>query len=119
MCFPILLARGAKEPIHFWYGARTAADAPYQDELSALAARHANLHWQLVLSALPAGSPAAAGAPTGWVHEVALQALKQHRSLDDCDFYVCGPPAMLTATRAMLKQLGVHDERVAFDDFKI
>lgn len=114
-----LLARGAKEPIHFWYGARTAADAPYQDELSALAARYANFHWQLVLSAVQAGAPDAAGAPTGWVHEVALQALKQHGRLDACDFYVCGPPAMLAATRAMLKQLGVEDERVAFDDFKI
>ncbi len=68
---------------------------------------------------MPAGSPDAAGAPTGWVHEAALQALKQHRRLDACDFCVCGPPAMLAATRAMLKQLGAEDERVAFDDFKI
>jgi Na+-transporting NADH:ubiquinone oxidoreductase subunit F len=114
-----LLAGGAKEPIHFWYGARTAEDAPYREELSALAAHHTNFHWQLVLSAVQAGSQDAAGVPTGWVHEVALQALKLHPRLRVCDFYVCGPPAMLTATRAMLKQLGVDDERVAFDDFKI
>lgn len=114
-----LLAGGAKEPIHFWYGARTVSDTPYRNELTALAERHSNFKWQLVLSAVQDGSPAAAGAPTGWVHEIALQALKQHGSLDACDFYACGPPAMLAATRAILKQLGVKDERVAFDDFKI
>ena len=72
-----------------------------------------------MLSAVHGGAPDAAGTSTGWVHEHALQALKQHRSLDACDFYVCGPPAMLAATCAMLKQLGVEDQRVAFDEFKI
>lgn len=114
-----LLAGGAKEPIHFWYGARTASDAPYRDELRALAARHSNFKWQLVLSAVHAGSPEAADGPTGMVHQVAAQALKLRGGLDACDFYVCGPPAMLSASRAMLRQLGVADDRVAFDDFKI
>ncbi|MDP2005954.1 MAG: 2Fe-2S iron-sulfur cluster-binding protein [Rubrivivax sp.] len=114
-----LLAGGAKEPIHFWYGARTGSDTPYRDELTALAARHGNFKWQLVLSALPPGSPEAAVAPTGMVHDIAAQALKFHGRLDACDFYVCGPPAMLAATRVTLRKLGVGDERVAFDDFKI
>jgi len=33
--------------------------------------------------------------------------------------YLCGPPAMLSATRQLLAKLGVDDDRVAFDDFKI
>ena len=113
------LAGGTKEPIQFWYGARTASDAPYTDELTALAARHGNFKWQLVLSAVQPGSRDAADAPTGMVHEIAARALKLHGRLATCDFYVCGPPAMLAASRAMLKQLGVADKHVAFDDFKI
>lgn len=110
-----LLASGASEPIHFWYGARTAAEAPYVEEMNALAARHANFSWQLVLS-----EQRDAGGATGLVHEAVREgALKRHPDLPGCDFYLCGPPAMLAATRAMLKLLGVHDDRVAFDDFKI
>ena len=113
------LEGGAREPIHFWYGARNLRDAPYADEMSALAARFPNFRWHLVLSDVGKDSEAA-GLPTGLVHEVAHQVfLRNHRDLRLCDFYVCGPPAMLAATLALLKQLGVDDERVAFDDFKI
>lgn len=115
-----LLEGGAQEPIHFWYGARSLRDAPYVDEMSRLASGYANFNWQLVLSDAGKETKAREGLPTGLVHEVAHQALlSTHPDLLSCDFYVCGPPAMLAATRAMLDRLGVDDERVAFDDFKI
>ncbi len=110
-----LLATGAGEPIHFWYGARTAAEAPYVDEMEALAASHANFRWQLVLS-----EEKVAGRSSGLVHEAVRDGLlRAHPGLTECDFYLCGPPAMLAATRALLKELGVPDGQVAFDDFKI
>lgn len=115
-----LLAEGAGEPIHFWYGARQLPDAPYREELEALAARHANFRWQLVLSDAAPGAAEAGGLPTGLVHELVQERLlRQHPDLGRCDFYLCGPPAMLAASRAMLKQLGVAESRIAFDDFKI
>ena len=110
-----LLEAGADEPIHFWYGARTVADAPYVDEMQALAARYSNFSWQLVLS-----DERGTEHPSGMVHEVVREGLLQsHPDLQACDFYLCGPPAMLTAMLALLKKLGVEDDRVAFDDFKI
>jgi len=110
-----LLESGAGETIHFWYGARTRADAPYVDEMQALAARFGNFRWQLVLSDARDGVN-----PVGMVHEAVHEGLlHSHPDLPACDFYLCGPPAMLAATRALLKKLGVPDERVAFDDFKI
>ena len=112
-----LLQSGAREPLHFWYGARSQRDAPYVDEMQAFAEKHPNFKWQLVLSD---DGQAAAGAATGFVHEAARDTLlRSHPDLAACDFYVCGPPAMLAATRALLKELGVSDERIAFDDFKI
>ena len=105
-----LLQSGASEPLHFWYGARTQRDAPYVDEMQAFADKHQNFKWQLVLS----------DESQGYVHEAARDALlRTHPDLRACDFYVCGPPAMLAATRELLKELGVSDERIAFDDFKI
>lgn len=110
-----LLARGATEPIHFWFGARSAAEAPYLDEMQSLAQRHQHFNWHLVPS-----EEALAGHPCGLVHQVARDALlRMQTELHACGFYLCGPPLMLAATRAMLKALGVADERVAFDDFKI
>ena len=94
-----LLESGASEPIHFWYGARTASDAPYVDEMEGLAAKFDNFSWQLVLSEERGGD-----RPSGMVHEAVRDGLLQsHPDLQTCDFYLCGPPPMLAATRAMLK----------------
>ena len=115
-----LLDGGATEPISFWYGARSLRDAPYVDEMLALGAKFANFRWHLVLSDAENSEGAVAGLPKGLVHEVAHRDfLRNHPNIRTCDFYVCGPPAMLAATRALLTQLGVDDERLAFDDFKI
>ncbi len=114
-----LLDGGCREPIHFWYGARSRREAPYVEELEALARQHPNLRWHLVLSDPPAGG-VAPGHLQGLVHEAAREHLLQrHPDLASCDFYLCGPPAMLAATRQLLQRLGVPDGQVAFDDFKI
>lgn len=110
-----LLASGASEPIHFWYGARGERDVPYREEFDDLAGRHANFSWHVVLSD---GEGSGANSLRGMVHQVAMdEFLRHHKNARECDFYVCGPPAMLHATREMLKEFGA--QRVAFDDFKI
>ncbi|MGO3127541.1 MAG: 2Fe-2S iron-sulfur cluster-binding protein [Luteimonas sp.] len=112
-----LLDGGAGERIHFWYGARDLREAPYAEEMQALAKAHANFSWHLVFSDPAPGTDAPLH---GLVHEVAAQRLLAgHAALHDCDFYLCGPPAMLAATRRLLKRLGVGDAQVAYDDFKI
>ncbi|MFC4932979.1 2Fe-2S iron-sulfur cluster-binding protein [Massilia sp. GCM10023247] len=109
-----LLAQGASEPVHFWYGARSRRDAPYADEMAALAASHPNFRWQLVLSEEGGAAPAA------FVHEAVRDGLLWgHPDLAALEFYVCGPPAMLAATRRMLEELGIDEGMIAFDDFKV
>lgn len=112
-----LLARGEPARIHYWYGARSRRDAPYLDEMAALAQRNPNFSWHLVLSE---AAECDDGLLRGLVHEAAHERLlKDHPALRDCDFYLCGPPAMLAATRQLLQRLGVPEAQVAFDDFKI
>ncbi|HEY5612201.1 MAG TPA: 2Fe-2S iron-sulfur cluster-binding protein, partial [Lysobacter sp.] len=112
-----LLDNGATERIHFWYGARNPREAPYVDEMAELAQRHANFTWHLVLSE---EAEHAAGLVKGLVHEATHEGLlRDHADIHACEFYLCGPPAMLSATRQLLARLGVDDDRVAFDDFKI
>lgn len=112
-----LLDAGAREPIYFWYGARSHRDAPYVQEMEAFASKHPNFKWQLVLSEETGG---AENVAVGLVHEVARDALLcKHPDLGACDFYLCGPPAMLESTLKLLKDLGVDSDRIAFDDFKV
>lgn len=112
-----LLAAGETAPIHLWYGSRTLAEAPYLDEMATLSRDHGNFNWQLVVSDEPVSTGAVL---TGLVHLRALELfLAHHTDLLSCDFYVCGPPAMLHATRQMLAGLAVPDANISFDDFKI
>ena len=111
------LDTGARERIHFWYGARNRREAPYLDEMEELARRYPNFSWHLVLSE---EAEHGAGLLKGLVHEATHEhLLRDHPNLHTCEFYLCGPPAMLTATRQLLKKLGIPEEKIAFDDFKI
>jgi Na(+)-translocating NADH:ubiquinone oxidoreductase F subunit len=111
-----LLAKGAREPLHFWYGARSRRDAPYMEEMQEFASTYPNFDWHLVLSE----ECEAPGMQPGLVHEAVLAGLlRTHPDVKSLEFYVCGPPAMLSATRDMLRELGVEDAQVAYDDFKI
>ncbi len=111
------LDSGASERIHFWYGARRQQEAPYLQEMQDLAKSHINFTWHLVLSD---ESEPQDRSLHGLVHECASEhLLNSHTDLNKCEFYVCGPPGMLSATLRLLHQLGVDNHRIAFDDFKI
>lgn len=56
--------------------------------------------------------------PTGFIHEVlGNDFLKSHSSPEEIDYYLCGPPVMIKATREMLGNLGVPSDRISFDEF--
>jgi Na+-transporting NADH:ubiquinone oxidoreductase subunit F len=113
-----LLQSKSRRRIDFWYGARTKSDLFYADEMDELQARFQNFRWQPVLSS-PALSDEWSSA-IGFVHAAAHEGLLKDRSdLEDCEFFLCGPPAMLEATRRLLRELGVPDRKVKFDDFGI
>ncbi|UHQ56784.1 NADH:ubiquinone reductase (Na(+)-transporting) subunit F [Microbulbifer sp. YPW16] len=108
--------RGSRRRIHFWYGARSLREVFYRDLFDTLAAEHPNFHWHLGLSE-PHPDDRWSG-PTGYISDIAAeQYLRGHQDLDECEFYLCGPPAMLKASIAMLTALGVPREQIAFDDF--
>jgi Na+-transporting NADH:ubiquinone oxidoreductase subunit F len=108
--------RRTTRTITFWYGARSRRDLFYVDEFDRLAAAHPNFRWHVVLSE-PAPEDAWTG-PTGFVHRVAYeQHLRRHPAPEACEYYLCGPPLMVEAVRAMLDGLGVDPASIRFDDF--
>ena len=84
--------------------------------MQSFAEQHANFQCHLHFSE----KPAQPGMCSGFVHEAVREGLlRTYLDIGALEFYVCGPPGMLSATRTMLRSLGVDDANVAYDDFKI
>jgi Na+-transporting NADH:ubiquinone oxidoreductase subunit F len=43
--------------------------------------------------------------------------LKDHDDPTEIEYYLCGPPMMLSAVNKMLYDLGVEKEMIMFDEF--
>ncbi|WP_133500031.1 2Fe-2S iron-sulfur cluster binding domain-containing protein [Cognatilysobacter terrigena] len=107
------LEAGGRERMHLWIGARTPDEVPYHEELLALDAAHPHVDVHVVYSEW--GN--ATGGPR-WIHEAVYDGLlHSHGALAECEFYLCGPPAMLDAARSLLADIGVEPARIAYDDF--
>ena len=105
-----------KRKISFWYGARSLRELFYAEEFDRVQAENENFRWVVALSE-PKPEDDWEG-PVGFIHEVLYeQYLKNHPTPEDCEYYLCGPPMMIEATRSMLDELGVDPENVRFDDF--
>ncbi len=102
--------------VSFWYGARSRQEIFYQEYFDGLARRFSNFSFHLALS-----EPQPADnwhASTGFIHEVlAEEYLKKHPQVRAIEFYLCGPPAMIKATKEMLIGCGVSESQISFDEF--
>ncbi len=105
-----------KRKVSFWYGARSLREAFYVDDFNKIQAEFPNFTWHLALSdPLPEDNWT---GYTGFIHQVLYDNyLKDHPAPEDVEYYMCGPPPMMTACFKMLDSLGVEPENIAFDDF--
>ena len=116
--FDQLEYRQTTRRISFWYGARGLIDLYYADDMERLAREHANFSWHVALSD-PAPGDAWDGE-TGFIHDVVYRNhLKAHPDPAACEYYLCGPPLMIEAVRALLDRLGVPRENILYDDFGV
>jgi Na+-transporting NADH:ubiquinone oxidoreductase subunit F len=104
-----------KRKMHFFYGARSAADLFYVDELESIATANPNFKWTPALSD-PAPGDRWLGA-TGFIHDIVREALSKHPAPEECEYYLCGPPIMISAVLHMLAKLGVEPHSIYNDDF--
>ena len=109
------LARGTSRRIRFLYGARSAADLFYLEEFEALAAAHSNFSWTPALSD-PAPGDRWMGA-TCFIHQALRDEMQDHPAPEECEYYLCGPPVMISAVLSTLEGLGVESGSIFFDDF--
>jgi Na+-transporting NADH:ubiquinone oxidoreductase subunit F len=100
----------------FWFGVRSKRDIFYHEEFQRLAEEHPNFTYVVALSE-PRSDDDWDG-PVGFIHQVLYDGyLAQHDTPEECEYYMCGPPLMISAVQKMLTDLGVPEENVMFDDF--
>lgn len=109
------IGKGTRRKMRYFYGARSAADLFYVDEFQAIAAAHPNFEWTPALSD-PAPGDRWQGR-TGFIHDIVRAALSDHPAPEDCEYYLCGPPVMISAVLHMLARLGVEPQSIYNDDF--
>ncbi|MCO4745750.1 MAG: NADH:ubiquinone reductase (Na(+)-transporting) subunit F [Proteobacteria bacterium] len=114
--FHLFHTLGTDRKVSYWYGARSMREMFYQDHFDKIEAEFPNFKFNLALSnALPEDNWT---GYEGFIHQVLLdEYLAKHEAPEDCEFYICGPPMMLSAVLNMLDDLGVPKSQVHFDDF--
>ena len=56
--------------------------------------------------------------PVGFIHEIVRREyLDKHPDPAGIEYYLCGPPAMITASIAMLQDLKVDVDNISYDEF--
>ena len=114
--FDQLKRQHTKRRMSFWYGARSLKETFYVDEFDELAANHDNFEWHIALSE-PQPEDDWSGY-TGFIHKVLHdQYLAKHRTPEDCEYYLCGPPMMNSAVIKTLEDRGVTSDHILLDDF--
>ncbi len=114
--FELLKGRNSKRKISYWYGGRSLRELFYLDEFEELEKNHPNFKMNVALSE-PQPEDNWTGY-VGFIHNVLhYEYLKDHPAPEDIEYYICGPPMMLSAAQKMLYDLGVEKENISFDDF--
>ena len=114
--FELFRARKTNRKVSYWYGGRSLRELFYTDDFRNIEKEFDNFKYEIALSE-PMPEDNWEGH-VGFIHQVLLeQYLKDHPAPEDVEYYMCGPPMMITAVQNMLEDLGVEPENIAFDDF--
>ena len=104
------LAKGRRGQIHLYFGARDERDIYLEGRFRALAEKHPNLSYTVVLSQ-PSGPTS---RRTGFLHEAVAA---DFPSLDGAKAYVAGPPVMVDAMTPVLVARKMRREDIHADAF--
>lgn len=102
--------------VSYWYGGRSSRELFYTEDFREIEREFPNFKYHIALSEpLPEDNWT---GPQGFIHNVVFENyLKNHPEPEEIEYYLCGPPLMLSAVQKMLTDLGVPEENIAFDDF--
>lgn len=102
--------------VSYWYGGRSSKELFYLEDFEKIEKEFPNFSFHIALSE-PLPEDNWTGL-TGFIHQAVYENyLKNHPEPEEIEYYLCGPPMMLSAVQNMLDGLGVPENNIAFDDF--
>ncbi|MDH5654293.1 MAG: NADH:ubiquinone reductase (Na(+)-transporting) subunit F [Spirochaetia bacterium] len=114
--FDLFQTKNTKRKVSYWYGARSLREVFYQSDFDKIEKENDNFKFHLALSE-PMEEDHWTGH-VGFIHQVVLKEyLENHPDPTDIEYYMCGPPPMISAVNRMLDDLGVDRDMIYFDDF--
>jgi len=114
--FHLFKTMKTRRKVSFWYGARSKKEMFYDEDFKAIASEFPNFSYHVALSDPQPGDDW--NGPTGFIHNVLYENyLKEHEEPEEIEYYMCGPPIMISSVDKMLYSLGVEKEMIAYDEF--
>jgi len=110
-----MIASGYRHETWFFYGVRNKEEHAMQEHLQALDAKHDWLHMHICYS-----SPSETDiADDDYNHKarVGVALFKELLPSNNYDFYMCGPPPMMSSLVTDLEEWGVPEDRIHFEAF--
>ena len=105
-----------KRKVSYWYGARSLNELYYSDHFEKLAEVFENFSFQIALS--EPRPEDGWDSFTGLIHKIVQEEyLAKHNDPAAIEYYLCGPPGMVSACLGMLKEYAVTDESISYDEF--
>jgi propane monooxygenase reductase component len=102
-------------PVRFYYGARTAADLFYLDEIAEIGKSLVDFDFVACLSESMDGSvPGSVRVEAGNVTDVVT---RNESGIGKTEVYMCGPPPMVDAALALLDSHNVPKDQIFYDKF--
>ena len=114
--FDLFHTRNTSRKVSYWYGARSKREMFYDEDFKSISDKWDNFSYHVGLSEpLPEDNWT---SYVGFIHQVVYDNyLKDHPDPTEIEYYLCGPPMMISAVQKMLYDLGVEKEMIAFDEF--
>ncbi len=113
--FDLFQTKRTSRKVSFWYGGRSKRELFYMEDFEKIQKEFSNFSFNVALSEpLPEDNW---DGPTGFIHTVVDEYLRQHEDPTEIEYYLCGPPPMIAAVNKMLYDLGVEQEMIAYDEF--
>jgi len=106
---------GSERPVRFYYGARTAADLFYLDEIAEISGSLADFAFFACLSESMEGAlPDTVTFEQGNVTDVVA---RHEGDIAKTEVYMCGPPPMVDAALDLLETQAVPRDQIFYDKF--
>jgi len=105
-----LVARGCPQPVRLNYGVTRADDLVLLDRIQRLAAAHPNFSFETIVAEPSADWSGRTGFVTDLLDGTDLRD-------GDVDIYLCGPSAMIDATRAWLDTRNLNNANLYYEKF--